>query len=56
MVTDGMFRLSATRAILILTVLMVARIRADEALLESQFGEEYAAYRRRTWRLFPGLY
>jgi Phospholipid methyltransferase len=26
---------------------------AGEALLLSEFGEEYAAYRRRTWRLVP---
>ena len=35
---------------------LVARIRSEEALLRSQFGEVYAAYCARTWRLFPGLY
>jgi protein-S-isoprenylcysteine O-methyltransferase Ste14 len=35
---------------------LVARIRSEEALLLSQFGEEYAAYRARTWRLVPGIY
>ena len=35
---------------------MLARIRAEEALLRSQFGSEYEAYSRRTWRLLPGLY
>ena len=35
---------------------LVARIRSEEALLRSQFGEEYAAYCTRTWRLIPGLY
>ena len=34
--------------------LLDERIAAEEALLASQFGEEYAAYRRRTWRLVPG--
>jgi protein-S-isoprenylcysteine O-methyltransferase Ste14 len=29
---------------------------AEEALLLSEFGEDYAAYRRRTWRLLPYLY
>jgi protein-S-isoprenylcysteine O-methyltransferase Ste14 len=29
---------------------------AEEALLLSEFGEDYAAYRRRTWRLVPFLY
>jgi protein-S-isoprenylcysteine O-methyltransferase Ste14 len=28
----------------------------EEALLVSEFGEDYADYRRRTWRLFPFLY
>ena len=35
---------------------LIARIRAEERLLNSQFGEEYQAYCRRTWRLIPGLY
>lgn len=35
---------------------LIARIHSEEALLRSQFGEEYAAYCARTWRLVPGLY
>ncbi len=35
---------------------LVARIRAEEALLYSEFGAEYDAYRARTSRLIPGLY
>jgi protein-S-isoprenylcysteine O-methyltransferase Ste14 len=35
---------------------LVARIRAEEALLRTQFGGEYEAYRARTSRLIPGLY
>jgi protein-S-isoprenylcysteine O-methyltransferase Ste14 len=35
---------------------LIARIRAEERLLSSQFGEEYEAYRKRTWRLIPRLY
>jgi protein-S-isoprenylcysteine O-methyltransferase Ste14 len=35
---------------------LVARIRAEEALLASVFGNAYAAYRARTARLIPGLY
>jgi len=35
---------------------LVARIRAEEELLRSQFGTEYEAYHARTWRLLPGLY
>lgn len=31
------------------------RIRDEEKLLGGQFGEEYEAYRRRTWRLIPYL-
>ena len=45
---------------ILLTVLLVppllARINAEEKLLFSQFREEYAAYRRRTSRLIPGVY
>ena len=44
----------------VLTVLLipplVARMRAEEALLRAQFGAEYDAYRARTWRLIPGIY
>lgn len=35
---------------------LVVRIRAEEAMLRSQFGEEYDAYFARTWRLVPGVY
>jgi len=35
---------------------LLARIRAEERLLHSQFGDEYDAYRARTSRLIPGLY
>jgi protein-S-isoprenylcysteine O-methyltransferase Ste14 len=35
---------------------LLARIRAEETLLRSQFGGEYDAYCRRTSRLIPGLY
>lgn len=36
--------------------LVLARIRAEEALLHEQFGAEYDAYRSRTARLIPGLW
>jgi protein-S-isoprenylcysteine O-methyltransferase Ste14 len=36
--------------------ILLARMNAEEALLESEFGEEYASYRRRTWRLVPWVY
>jgi protein-S-isoprenylcysteine O-methyltransferase Ste14 len=36
--------------------ILIGRIRSEEALLKSQFGAEYEAYRARTWRLIPGLY
>ncbi len=39
-----------------LVPVIVARIRAEERLLGDQFGEQYAAYRARTWRLIPGVY
>ena len=35
---------------------LLARIRAEEALLHSQFGGEYDAYRARTSRLIPSVY
>ncbi|CAN0628099.1 Isoprenylcysteine carboxyl methyltransferase [Burkholderia multivorans] len=35
---------------------LMARIRAEEALLRAQFGDEYDAYFARTWRLIPWLY
>ena len=45
---------------LVLTALMlpplVARMGSEERLLQEQFGEAYAAYRERTWRLIPGVY
>ena len=45
---------------LVLTALLVppliARIHAEEKLLESQFGDEYGSYRSHTWRLIPWIY
>jgi len=35
---------------------LLARIKAEEKLLHSQFGDEYEAYCARTSRLIPGLY
>jgi protein-S-isoprenylcysteine O-methyltransferase Ste14 len=35
---------------------LLARIRAEERLLWSQFGVDYENYCARTSRLFPGLY
>lgn len=35
---------------------LIARIHAEERLLDSQFGEEYRAFVRRTSRLLPGIY
>jgi protein-S-isoprenylcysteine O-methyltransferase Ste14 len=35
---------------------LLARIRAEEKLLRTEFGDEYRAYCARTWRLIPGLY
>ena len=35
---------------------LVARIRAEEGLLRTQFGDEYEAYLSRTSRLIPGVY
>jgi len=35
---------------------LIGRINAEEALLSSEFGAEYEAYRARTWRLVPWIY
>lgn len=35
---------------------LLSRIHAEERLLETQFGDEYRAYKRRTSRLIPGIY
>ena len=41
----------------LLTMLpLLARIRAEERLLRSQFGDEYETYCARTSRLIPGIY
>ena len=44
----------------LLTVLLIppllARVHAEENLLQSQFGDEYNAYRSHTSRLIPGIY
>jgi protein-S-isoprenylcysteine O-methyltransferase Ste14 len=35
---------------------LIARMNSEERLLHAQFGQEYEAYRARTWRLLPGIY
>jgi protein-S-isoprenylcysteine O-methyltransferase Ste14 len=42
-------------AVMMLVVLL-ARIQAEERLLSETFGAEYDAYRARTWRLVPYVY
>lgn len=50
------------RSYLVLPLLWLAglfiffRIRQEERLLGEQFGAEFDAYRRRTWRLIPGVF
>lgn len=39
-----------------LLVPLVARMHAEERLLREQFGAEYEAYFKRTWRLAPWIY
>ncbi len=42
---------------MVLTVpVILARIRAEEALMHEQFGAEYDAFRARTSQLIPGIY
>jgi protein-S-isoprenylcysteine O-methyltransferase Ste14 len=40
----------------LLIPVLVGRMNAEETLLRDQFGKEYIEYRRRTWRLIPGVY
>jgi protein-S-isoprenylcysteine O-methyltransferase Ste14 len=40
----------------LLVVPLVARMKAEEALLGERFGAVYAAYRARSWRLVPWVY
>ena len=40
----------------LLIVPLIVRMRAEEAVLGEHFGEAYAAYRARTWRLVPWVY
>jgi protein-S-isoprenylcysteine O-methyltransferase Ste14 len=49
---------SAIGVLLVLLIFpaIVARIEAEERFLAAEFGEPYAAYRARTWRLVPHLY
>lgn len=42
--------------VLLFVLLLIFRIPAEEALLKSEFGDEYDSYRRRTWRLLPFIY
>jgi protein-S-isoprenylcysteine O-methyltransferase Ste14 len=41
---------------LLLLVPLVGRMNAEERLLEEQFGDAYAEYRKHTWRLVPLVY
>ena len=40
----------------LMVVVLIARIDAEERLLSETFGREYQAYRARTWRLVPYVY
>jgi protein-S-isoprenylcysteine O-methyltransferase Ste14 len=37
----------------VLVPLAIRMIRREEAMLHEEFGDEYAAYKKRTWRLIP---
>jgi protein-S-isoprenylcysteine O-methyltransferase Ste14 len=39
-----------------LFLLLLSRIADEEKFLEGEFGDEYRAYRRKTWRLLPFVY
>jgi len=40
----------------LMLIILLARIRAEERLLSETFGPEYETYRSRTWRLVPYVY
>jgi protein-S-isoprenylcysteine O-methyltransferase Ste14 len=40
----------------LMLIVVLARIQAEERLLSESFGAEYDAYRARTWRLVPYIY
>ncbi len=40
----------------LMLIVVLARIEAEERLLSESFGAEYDAYRARTWRLIPHVY
>src|SRR5215467_2884688 len=40
----------------LMLVPLIARIRSEEVMLQSEFGEQYDAYRSRTSRLLPWIY
>ena len=50
------FRSALGVLVSLLLLPLVARMNAEEALLESEFGDRYSDYRRRTWRLLPFVY
>ena len=41
---------------LLMIPFLIARMNAEERMLASQFGEAFAAWRARTWRLIPWVY
>jgi protein-S-isoprenylcysteine O-methyltransferase len=49
----GSNALYAAFAVAVYTEVYRRRTQAEEAMLLARFGEAYAAYRRRTWRLLP---
>jgi protein-S-isoprenylcysteine O-methyltransferase Ste14 len=40
----------------ILIIPLVARMNSEERLLQDQFVDEYATYKKRTWRMIPWVY
>jgi len=42
--------------VVLMAIAATLRARAEERLLEQAFGDEYRAYRQRTWRFVPGIF
>jgi protein-S-isoprenylcysteine O-methyltransferase Ste14 len=42
--------------VVVLTLILIWRIRSEEALMRQQFGTDWEAYSQKSWRLIPFVY
>lgn len=50
------FELTQSIAFLILTIVLLFKIRLEEKFLEERFGQAYLLYKSKTYRLFPYIF